>query len=96
MDSHLSQIASLYKKYTEVINPLIAEIEVRKGEFPVSILNEIRDFTSHISRCYYFRYRIFTNHTVRFVCQMVCIFVSIKHVVLTEGAVIFRQSVLPV
>jgi hypothetical protein len=52
MENYLSRMAPLYEKYSEVINPLVAEIEVRKGEFPISILNEIRDFTSHISRCY--------------------------------------------
>ena len=45
-----SEFVSMYKTYIEVINPLIIEIEIRKGEFPISVLNELRSFTTHISR----------------------------------------------
>jgi hypothetical protein len=38
--------------YTNVLKPLIADIEVRFEKFPVPVYNEIRAFHDHIARCY--------------------------------------------
>lgn len=40
----------IYRKYHSVISPLITEIEIRDGSFPVEILNEIRAVFTHIVR----------------------------------------------
>jgi hypothetical protein len=42
----------MYVAYSDTIKPLIAEIEARFEEFPISILNEIRAYNDHIARCY--------------------------------------------
>lgn len=47
-----SQLTPLYKKYNEVIKPLIAAIEVRIEAFPTPIYNEIRAYNDHVARCY--------------------------------------------
>lgn len=48
MDSLENEI---YQEYLNVIAPLISELEVRDGEYPVEIFNEIRSIFTHISRC---------------------------------------------
>lgn len=52
MEQSNPKLVSLYKTYLEVVNPLIIDFEVTKGEFPISILNEIKDFTCHVARHY--------------------------------------------
>ena len=47
------QLAPLYKVYSEVVKPLIAEIEARFEEFPAPIHNEIRAYNDHVARCYF-------------------------------------------
>lgn len=43
--------AEIYEQYQNVIAPYIAELEVRDGEYPIEILNEIRSIFTHLSRC---------------------------------------------
>lgn len=50
-EAQLNSLFNLYSEYNEEIAPLIAEIELRYENFPVAILNEVRSFTTHISRC---------------------------------------------
>lgn len=40
----------IYTKYQEIICPCIVELEVRDGEYPIEILNEIRAILTHLSR----------------------------------------------
>ena len=47
------EIAQCYSQYGEIIKPLIAEIEAQCEKIPLQLLNEIRAFNDHISRCYY-------------------------------------------
>lgn len=46
------KMEELYSTYNSVIKPLVAEVEVRKAEFPIELLNELRAFLDHIARCY--------------------------------------------
>lgn len=46
------KLKNLYQTYNTVIKPLIADIEARYEEFPISIFNEIRAFNDHVARCY--------------------------------------------
>lgn len=46
------KIEELYNTYNSVIKPLVAEVEVRKAEFPIELLNELRAYLDHIARCY--------------------------------------------
>lgn len=39
----------IYRKYHSIINPLIIEMEIRDGAFPIEIFNEIRLAFTHIS-----------------------------------------------
>ena len=41
----------IYEQYQNIIAPYIAELEVRDGEYPIEILNEIRSIFTHLSRC---------------------------------------------
>lgn len=43
--------AEIYEQYQNIIAPYIAELEVRDGEYPIEILNEIRSIFTHLSRC---------------------------------------------
>ncbi|MFZ3171044.1 MAG: hypothetical protein WA118_03545 [Carboxydocellales bacterium] len=49
---YLTQISELYQEYRSIIKPLIAEVESAYEEFPLPLLNEIRAFNDHISRCF--------------------------------------------
>lgn len=40
----------IYKQYQNIIAPYIVELEVRDGEYPIEILNEIRSIFTHLSR----------------------------------------------
>lgn len=41
---------AIYEQYQNIILPYIIELEVRDGEYPVEILNEIRAIFTHFSR----------------------------------------------
>lgn len=47
-----NDIKQIYIEYRTQLNPLIQAYEVLKKTFPITILNEIRDAFSHISKCY--------------------------------------------
>ena len=40
----------IYRQYQNVIAPFIVDLEVRDGEYPIEIFNEIRATFTHISR----------------------------------------------
>lgn len=40
----------IYEQYQNIILPYIIELEVRDGEYPIEILNEIRAVFTHLSR----------------------------------------------
>lgn len=41
---------NIYEQYQNIILPYIIELEVRDGEYPIEILNEIRAVFTHLSR----------------------------------------------
>lgn len=47
-----NEIKQIHSEYRTRLNPLIQAYEVLKKTFPITILNEIRDVFSHISKCY--------------------------------------------
>ena len=49
-DDQIKRLFGYFKEYQEYIIPLILEIELCYMEFPTMILNEIRNFTTHIGR----------------------------------------------
>lgn len=51
-DSLLPILDEQYRKYREILKPLIAHIEVREEKFPEPIFNEIRAFNDHVAQCY--------------------------------------------
>ena len=52
-NKHQERIYLLYTRYTETFKPILATVEAVLEEMPAAILNEIRSFTDHISRCYW-------------------------------------------
>lgn len=52
-NNNTNVLGDLYGDYRNVIKPLLAEIEANYQKFPTALLNEIRAFNDHISRCYY-------------------------------------------
>lgn len=50
MDKNTISENEIYKQYQNLILPYIMELEVRDGEYPVEILNEIRAIFTHLSR----------------------------------------------
>lgn len=48
-ENAISEI-EIYEQYQNLILPYIVELEVRDGEYPVEILNEIRAIFTHLSR----------------------------------------------
>ena len=47
-----SKLLELYELYSNTLKPLLAEVESTLQELPIVLLNEIRMFNDHISRCY--------------------------------------------
>lgn len=50
MDKNTISENEIYEQYQNLILPYIMELEVRDGEYPVEILNEIRAIFTHLSR----------------------------------------------
>jgi hypothetical protein len=50
--AHEELIKALYRKYSEEFKPWLAAVESKYQEFPATLLNEIRAYVDHISRCY--------------------------------------------
>lgn len=50
--SHEEQLKQIYNKYSKEFKPWLAAVEAKYEEFPAAILNEIRAYVDHISRCY--------------------------------------------
>lgn len=46
-------LIQLYTEYTDSFKPLLADVEAKTQELPAGVLNEIRAFVDHISRCYW-------------------------------------------
>jgi hypothetical protein len=46
------KLSKLYIGYNQTIKLLIADIESKYQQFPLSIFNEIRAFNDHMARCY--------------------------------------------
>lgn len=46
------KIEVLYETYNYEVKPLLALVEATYEAFPVQVLNEIRAFNDHLSRCY--------------------------------------------
>lgn len=46
------KIEVLYEVYNNEVKPLLALVEATYEAFPVQVLNEIRAFNDHLSRCY--------------------------------------------
>ncbi len=51
-ENQRNEIAEILNDYHYKLNPLIQSYEVFYKDFPITILNEIRAITSHISKCY--------------------------------------------
>ena len=47
-----TELSELYELYSNILKPLLAEVESTLQELPIVLLNEIRMFNDHISRCY--------------------------------------------
>lgn len=45
-------IKNLYRKYSEELKPWLAAVEAKYHKFPAPLLNELRAFIDHVSRCY--------------------------------------------
>jgi len=52
LEQHSQKIKRLYHIYSSEFKPWLAAVETKYQKFPAEILNEIRSFTDHISRCY--------------------------------------------
>lgn len=52
-DSVHRELCALFKEYNNKLLPLVASVEVLKGQFPGQVLNEIRACFSHIARCFH-------------------------------------------
>lgn len=50
--THEEQLADLLAEYRNVAKPLMEELYLRIGEYPVNCQNEIRALNDHIARCY--------------------------------------------
>lgn len=50
--TYQEQLKELYNKYSEEFKPWLAAVEATYEELPAAVLNEIRAFVDHISRCY--------------------------------------------
>lgn len=46
------RLTKAYDTYINIICPMIMQLEVLTTEFPISILNEIRAFTTHVAKIY--------------------------------------------
>jgi len=52
VEQYNQKIIDLYHIYSKEFKPWLATVETKYQEFPAEILNELRAFTDHISRCY--------------------------------------------
>lgn len=49
-DNYELRLKQIFKQYTDIICPFIAQLETQDNEYPVEILNEIRAVFTHLSR----------------------------------------------
>ncbi len=47
------EICALYLDYSDVLKPLLACVEAQEQKIPAALLNELRAFVDHVSRCYW-------------------------------------------
>jgi hypothetical protein len=52
MEIYAGRVISIYNTYINIISPMIVEIELLDGEYPIEIMNEIRAVFTHLSRYY--------------------------------------------